>query len=1140
MGYEKKSITKFNLKKYLSAIMVIILVCLSTTTGKTVQAEVLEQDNVEACKATFMNFSDQRVYPASSVEVKTTTGSAITVGGRKKWDYGFIIIEPQNEYSVENIYSIVRENGNETVKNFELSTVESVCGKVTGVDIPNDVANVLNSTDRSTPAVFISRSDYLNICYQTLYISLVNQEGSHQVIEARIESDEISLSPLTLALEESFDIFEHPSLKQILSEEGLLVSDFSVNMSAINSTPNDAVIKEENSAKYIAKKTGIVKFRLESKIDGRRFEFLVYITIGDGPIKDDQITLSSNARLDTRNSSQGMYNIYPSDTNTMALKELSMEFNLPEGAVIDWSKTNIDGTVLVENSSINYQVPFSDNVTMCVEHKKVDGEQFLFSSEYALRGTLNLTVNYNGKDYTYTFMIVRNSFMAMRGDQTYYIAPYKKDSIFSYILFFGSEQEVEVRKQQFLDNVTSGRYKVSMPGAELVFENGKFNGNIIFYHPGSYLSVYDNELRLTIQSGDMDVKCIMSTAVKSGANFDLASFMNGYWNNSYEVELVNNTQFQYDEHTHIVTAPINDTDTIIQQRIILKLNGKPQAEFKMVVCPEKRYDEVLKDVVRDVAENESLVLDMQNSEPVISKDVIEALKSDAEKYLVIKNSSSTNEVEWKFKSQDIVNEIAKDLELKVTVNEIVDENIDKILQKENADGIKIGFEDNGILPGKASVRIYLSQDEVEKLGKREGIQLYYYNPEKGEMELEASGLRIQEDKNQGNKFYIEMNVYHNSNFVLSTSSDLEPTVPPTTEPTVPPTTEPTVPPMTEPTVPSTIEPTVPSDEVKGITIKEDKMEIGASCLEYETNISKKTISTMIKLTEEQEKCVESYAQKKVIVVFDWDEKELKEQLQKNPSVQAYKVIVDTSHLSNLENATYVIPKNVIITLKEANVDMTISVNGTTSYSLKIKAEQMAKVKEDISVSASITESENSSNIAFDCESDNNILATLSFDVSNITEASTEYVYVYKVNRANGKYEEIPNFKKTVSKNGTITLIAESNEDYYTVTEVLKDNVIRLVDTVSMKAPKSMKVGSEKQINAVMPDELSLVKKFDKSGDPYGTEEVKVKYSVNNKSIAEIDSTGKLTAKRAGKVQVNITVQLENGDKKVITKTITIK
>ena len=1130
MSNTKKIHKQFNLKKYLSTFMVIILVCLSITTGKPVQAGENEQDYVVPCEVTFINFADQRDYPSSFVEVQTTTGSAINVGGKAKWDYGFIIIEPQNGYSVEQVYSIIRENDTERTQNLEVSSVESVCGKVTGVDIPNDVANILNSTDKSTPAVFISRSDYLNMRNQTLYISMVNGEGSHQVIEARIESDELFLSPLTMTMEESFDIFEHPSLKQILSEEGLSVSNFNVEMYAVNSTPNDAVIKEESSGKYIAKKTGIVTFQLESKIDGRRFEFYVYITMGDGPIKDEQITLGSNAWLDTRNSAQGMYNIYPSDSNTMALKELTMEFNLPEGAVIDWSKTNIDGTLLAENSNISYQVPYSDGVTICVEHKKVNDEQFLFSSEFALRGTFSLTINYNGKEYTYTFMIARNSFMSMRGGQTYYIAPYKKDSIFSYILFTGNEEEAEVRKQQFLDNVTSGRYKVTMPGAELVYENGKFNGNIIFYHPGSYLSVYDNELRLTIQSGDMDVRCIMSTAVKSGASFDLASFMNGYWDSNYEVELVNNTQFQYDENTHIVTAPVNDTDSIIQQRIILKLNGKSQAEFKMVVCPENRFDEVLKDVVSDVAENESLVLDMQDVEPVISKDVIEALKSDAERYLVIKNSSSENEVEWKFNSQDIVNVAEKDLELKVTVNEIVEPNIDEILQKENADGIKVGFEDNGTLPGKASVRIYLSQDEVKQLGKREGIQLYYYNPEKGEMKLEESGLSIQEDKNQENKLYIEMDVYHNSNFVLSTSNDLEPTVEPTTEPTVAPTIEPTVAPTT-----------VPSDEVDGITSKDDRTEIEASFLEQETKITKKTISTVIQLTEEQKKYVESNVQKKVIVALDLDGKELREHLQKNSSVQAYKVIIDTDYLSSLENATYIIPKNVVSVLKEADVDTIISVNGTTAYSLKIKSEQMAKVNEDIRVLVSIEKSnDNSINVTFEHKTNNNILATLSFDVSNITDDSTDYIYVYKVNKTTGKYEEIPNFKKKVSKNGIISLIAESNEEYSAVTEILKDNVIRLVDTVSMKAPKSMKVGSEKQIRIVLPDELSLVKKFDKSGDPYGTEEVKVKYSVNNKSIAVIDSTGKLTAKKAGKVKVSITVQLEKGEKKVITKTITIK
>lgn len=333
----------------------------------------------------------------------------------------------------------------------------------------------------------------------------------------------------------------------------------------------------------------------------------------------------------------------------------------------------------------------------------------------------------------------------------------------------------------------------------------------------------------------------------------------------------------------------------------------------------------------------------------------------------------------------------------------------------------------------------------------------------------------------------------------------------------------------------------PADTVDGIKNVEERTEIKASALVQEVEVTKKTLTIGLTLTAEQIEWIEKNGMQTQVVRLDFDTTELEEILNDNSKIKSFEVNLNTEGIDNLGNLTFVIPMDVVNVLKQAGVKTVVTNNGTDSYSLKLNAGQLKKIRGDIKVTVDIEDDEeNNKTVSFNSIVRNDVLATMTLDVSSVVEGKNKQVYVYRKNKETGCLEEIPNYKKKVSKEGTINIVANLREEYVVSSEKIEENVVGLLDTATVKAPKTMKKGSTKKLSTVLSDELSVVSQFDSSKDPYGKEEAKVTYRVSDESIATIDANGTLTAKKAGKVDVTITILLENKDKKVITKTVTVK
>ena len=765
-----------------------------------------------------MYFADVNAYQNAKGQVESFNNTIGTIGGAEKWDYGFIMVEPEEGYTVDEIlygYSMDPDNSDELSSlGISVNTLSSERGNVP--EINDNIKKAMDAMDEDTPTIFISRTNYLQLENKSLFIILKNEQGDTQTITVTIQSDHQYLSQIEACPGDTLSVFNHTALQEAFTEDELTLENFEVNLYSINSTPNDAMELVEDDI-YKVNKTGIMMFSLTSKLDGRSFEYNINIGMKENLLGDDGIFLSSNLSLDSSNASQGMYIVNPSDESVVAVTNGAITISLQEGASVDWENSSFAGTPLIENGTVSVYfetyTPLgnTDKYNIDVSHKVTeDGmSQFVFDAHYALQGTINLTIVKEDVTCLYTIMFGRNSFMCMNGGQTYYVNPYRMDSIFNYIQFSGTPEQKTREKQRILEYVSSGRYEISMPGANLIYnKEGKFTGNIIFYHPGSYLTVYDRELRLIVQSGNLDVNCTMSTMVKAGDRFPLSDLMNGYWDDSYQV-VFEKEGFGYDSDTHIVEIPDEVDGDYSVQKISLHANGKIVGVFILYVCSEESFEEQTANIItNEVSANESLMLNVEGTDASVSADILNALKSDEDKYLVLKNKNTDHQVDWTFDGKDIATDASKDIKLNVEVdNEETQKTLEEMVPEET-DGITLSFAKNGQLPGKASVRVYLDNEDVAKFNKEEmknGISFYYLNPETKKPEKEQSDLVLLQDITQNDKYYVEVEVTHNSEFLLSTSTDLDGTKPNPDETEKPGTTETEKPGTTETEKPGTTE-----------------------------------------------------------------------------------------------------------------------------------------------------------------------------------------------------------------------------------------------------------------------------------------------------------------------------------------------
>lgn len=342
------------MKRKLISWLLAIACCISLLPSNLVLAAE-NTGEISPSTTTVAYFTNLADYPQSSsyAQAVTVTGAALTeVGGKTRWDYGLIIIEPKEGYTFDKAW-YSSSNGTQEVLNAD-SNVEKVLQELAIANIPVTVTNAIK--DKTTcKAIKIDSVLFNTIRYKTIYLSFkqINTGNTVQQI-LRVKSNEITATDTTVSLEQQFDLFDDILGKDIQSIRGNNWSknDFDINIqkytgSGYSGVSENIVIKDETeTGKYSISQTGRYSFMLTDKKNGLRYFAYVNVTFGENaPLKEGNITVSENATINYNNLSQGMITVQPKDKKELAMKNIKFSFNLPEEADIAWNSVAVNNKV---------------------------------------------------------------------------------------------------------------------------------------------------------------------------------------------------------------------------------------------------------------------------------------------------------------------------------------------------------------------------------------------------------------------------------------------------------------------------------------------------------------------------------------------------------------------------------------------------------------------------------------------------------------------------------------------------------------------------------------------------------------------------------------------------------------------------
>lgn len=153
------------------------------------------------------------------------------------------------------------------------------------------------------------------------------------------------------------------------------------------------------------------------------------------------------------------------------------------------------------------------------------------------------------------------------------------------------------------------------------------------------------------------------------------------------------------------------------------------------------------------------------------------------------------------------------------------------------------------------------------------------------------------------------------------------------------------------------------------------------------------------------------------------------------------------------------------------------------------------------------------------------MGTIVADEKDIKAGAT--LYMYKVSKSGEMIMVKANTCKVSDKENVSVKLPESG-------------------TYELVTSKEAKVLDKQILNSLKPKKEQASVKKGKStemefADKFNEENAKkIVYSVSNAAIAKISKYGKITAKKAGTVQVTATITLINGKKKTVRMTVKVK
>ena len=187
---------------------------------------------------------------------------------------------------------------------------------------------------------------------------------------------------------------------------------------------------------------------------------------------------------------------------------------------------------------------------------------------------------------------------------------------------------------------------------------------------------------------------------------------------------------------------------------ILRKREKIQ-DLSFEVKEEFSYDAVtstinnnMLDIIKKQNDDAIIMIDATNNS-IVPASVFEAIKGTNKTIYI-----ESNGYQWVFNGKDIEN--IKQIDSKIYSELLADENIDNITQ----DFIAIVFADNGILPGKAKIRVKTDYT-FRYIEGYEDLKLYFYNAINEKYNELANKVILTDDG-----FY-EFEINHNSKYVLS-------------------------------------------------------------------------------------------------------------------------------------------------------------------------------------------------------------------------------------------------------------------------------------------------------------------------------------------------------------------------------------
>jgi LPXTG-motif cell wall-anchored protein len=161
--------------------------------------------------------------------------------------------------------------------------------------------------------------------------------------------------------------------------------------------------------------------------------------------------------------------------------------------------------------------------------------------------------------------------------------------------------------------------------------------------------------------------------------------------------------------------------------------------------------------IEKATDKATVTIDVTNNK-LVGKEVFDSIKG-TDKTLVFEQ----NGVQWKFNGKDI-KEGTKNIDMTVKVASLADstapgraEIADKV---KNTDVMIVSFAENGLLPGKASVKVKMNSAWLN--GKdQNNLHVYYYNSTTKKAELVASKLKVDAEG------YVEFEITHNSDYFIA-------------------------------------------------------------------------------------------------------------------------------------------------------------------------------------------------------------------------------------------------------------------------------------------------------------------------------------------------------------------------------------